>query len=169
MLALQDENQILNYLDLEEKKRAIDESNVLNEKLSDKRIENGEDVSKDYAAACQELLQERSDLELKIEALLKSGEAGPFGEVLKTDVRASVAADKSSKNDTSPQKEPQPDDEQREHNDHNVNGSQKPRNEARSQPIEELSIHSQGDKTKSNKTSVFSKTSSVKCCLAKLE
>ena len=84
MSALQDENQILNYLDLEEKKRAIDERIVQNEKLSDKRIENGEDAEADYAAACRELLQERSDHKLKIEALLKSGEAGPSCEALRT-------------------------------------------------------------------------------------
>ena len=57
MSALQDENQILNYLDLEEKKRAIDERIAHNEKLRDERIENGEDAEEDYAAACQELLQ----------------------------------------------------------------------------------------------------------------
>ena len=168
MSALQDENQILNYLDLEEKKRAIDERIAHNEKLRDERIENGEDAEEDYAAACQELLQERSDLKLKIEALLKSGEAGAILRSLEdaeqrlADVRASVAADKSSKNGTSPQKEPQPDDEQKAHDGHNADDSQEPRNGARSLPIEELSIHSRGDKAKSNKTSVFSKTSSVR-------
>ena len=168
MSALQDENQILNYLDLEEKKRAIDERIAHNEKLHDERIENGEDAEEDYAAACQELLQERSDLKLKIEALLKSGEAGAILRSLEdaeqrlADVRANVAADKSSKNGTSPQKEPQPDDEQKAHDGHNADDSQEPRNGARSLPIEELSIHSRGDKAKSNKTSVFSKTSSVR-------
>ena len=124
--------------------------------MSNKRIENGEDVSEDYAAACQELLQERSDLKLKIEALLKSGEAAAVLRSLEdaeqrlTDLRASVAADKCSKNGTSPQKEPQPGNEEREHNDHNRYGSQKPKNEARSQPIEELSIRFRIDKTQSN-------------------
>ena len=100
MSALQDQYQILNYLDLEEKKRAIDERIVHNEKLSDERIRNGKDAEADYAAACQELLQERSDLKLKIEALLKSGEAGAILRSLEeaeqrlADVRASVAADK---------------------------------------------------------------------------
>ena len=84
MSALQDENQILNYLDLEEKKRAIDEKIAHNEKLRNERIENGEDAEEDYAAACQELLQERSDLKLKIEALLKSGETGAILRSLKT-------------------------------------------------------------------------------------
>ena len=62
MSALQDESQILNYLELEGKKRAIDERIVLNKKLRDERIENNEDAEEDYAAACQELLRERSDL-----------------------------------------------------------------------------------------------------------
>ena len=168
MSALQDENQILNYLDLEEKKRAIDERIAHNEKLRDERIENGEDAEEDYAAACQELLQERSDLKLKIEALLKSGETGAILRSLEdaeqrlADVRASVAADKSSKNGTSPQKEPQPDDEQNEHDGHNADDSQEPRNGARSLPIEELSIHSRSERAKSNKTSVISKTSSAR-------
>ena len=105
---------------------------MLNETLSDKRNENGEDVSEDYAAACQELLQERSDLKLKKNER-KSGEAGAILRSLEdaeerlADVRASVAADRSSKNYTSPQKEPQPYNEQREHNDHKVKGSQKER------------------------------------------
>ena len=168
MSALQDENQILNYLDLEEEKRAIDEKIAHNEKLRDERIENGEDAKEDYAAACQELLQERSDLKLKIEALLKSGEAGAILRSLEdaeqrlADVRANVAADKSSKNGTSPQKEPQPDDEQKEHDGHNADDSQDPRNGARSLPIEELSIHSRSERAKSNKTSVISKTSSAR-------
>ena len=142
MSALQDENQILKNLDLEEKKRAIDERIVHNEKLSDERIENGEDAKADYAAACQELLQERSDLKLKTEALLKSGEAGAILRSLEdaeqrlADVRASVGADKSSKNGTSPQKEPQLDDELRKLNEPNADDSQKPRNEASLQPIE---------------------------------
>ena len=55
MSALQDESQILNYLELEGKKRAIDERIVLNKKLRDERIENNEDAEEDYAAACQEL------------------------------------------------------------------------------------------------------------------
>ena len=57
MSALQDENQILNYLDLDEKKRAIDKLIVSNEKLREDSIANGNDANEeDYAAACQELL-----------------------------------------------------------------------------------------------------------------
>ena len=117
-------------MDLEEKKRAIDKRIASNEKLRDERNENGEDAEEDYAAACQELLQERSDLKMKIEALLKSGETGAILRSLEdaeqrlTDVRASVAADKHSKNGTSPQKEQQPDNEQKEHDGHNADDSQ---------------------------------------------
>ena len=58
MSALQDENQILNYLDLDDKKRAIDKVKVSNEKLREDSIASGKDVDEEnYAAACQELLQ----------------------------------------------------------------------------------------------------------------
>ena len=122
----------------------------------------------DYATACQELLEKRSDIKTQIEDLLKSRKQEAIlrsledAEQRSADVRANVAADKSSKTSTSPQMEPQPDDELREPNGPNADDSQKPRNEASSQPIEELSIHSRGDKTKSNKTSVFSRTSSIR-------
>ena len=77
MSALQDENQILHYLDLDEKKRAIDKLMVSNEKLREDSIENGKDANEeDYVAACQELLQKRSDIKTTIEALLKSGDEG---------------------------------------------------------------------------------------------
>ena len=105
---------------------------------------------------------------MKIEALLKSRDQGAILRSLEddeqrlADVRASVAADKSSKNGTSPQKEPQPNNEQKEHDGHNADDSQEPRNGARSMPKEELTIHSQSERAKSNKTSVFSKTSSVR-------
>ena len=57
MSALQDENQILNYLDLDEKKRAIDRLMDSNKKLREDSIANGNDANEeDYAAACQELL-----------------------------------------------------------------------------------------------------------------
>ena len=168
MSALQDENQILNYLDLDEKKRAIDRLMDSNKKLREDSIADGKIVDEeDYAAACQELLQKRSDIKTKIEDLLKT-EGGAILRSLEdaeqrlADVRASVAADKSSKNGTSPQKEPQPDDEQKEHDGHNAEDSQEPRNGARSLPIEELSIHSRSERAKSNKTSVISKTSSAR-------
>ena len=170
MSALQDENQILNYLDLDEKKRAIDKLMVSNETLREDSIENGKDANEeDYAAACQELLQKRSDIKTKIEALLKSGDEGAILRSLEddeqrlADARVNSAADKSSKNGTSPQKEPKSDNEQKGNDDgHNADDRQEPRNRGRSLQIEELSIHSQGDKTKSNKTSVISKTSSAR-------
>ena len=168
MSALQDKNQILNYLDLEKKKLATDERIVDNEKLRHERIENCEDAEEDNTAACQELLQERSELKMKIETLLKSGEAGAIlrsfedAEQGLADIRASVAADKSSKNGTSPQKELQPDNDQKEHDGHNADESQEPQNGARLLPIEEKIILLQGGKNKSNKTSVISKTSSAR-------
>ena len=78
------------------------------------------------------------------------------------DARANSAADKSSKNGSSPQKELEPDDEQKQFDGHNGDDRQDPRNGSKTLQIEELSIRSQGDKTKSNKTSVFSQTSSVR-------
>ena len=169
MSALQDENQILNYLDLDEKKRAIDKLMVSNEKFREDSIANGKVVDEeDYAAACQELLQKRSDIKTKIEDLLKSGEGGAILRSLEdaeqrlADARVNSTADKSSKNCTSPQKEPRPDDEQKEDDGHIADDSQEPRNRARSLQIEEMSIDSQGDKTKSNKTSLISKTSSAR-------
>ena len=165
MSALQDENQILNYLDLDEKKRAIDKLMVSNEDS----IANGKVVDEeDYAAACQELLQKRSDIKTKIEDLLKTGEGGAILRSLEdaeqrlADARVNSAADKSSKKGTSSQKEPEPDDEQKELDGRSADDRKDPRKRARSLQIEELSIHSQGDKTKSNKTSVISKTSSAR-------
>ena len=105
---------------------------------------------------------------MKIEALLKSGETGATLRSLEdaeqrlAGFRASVAADKLSKNGTSPQKEPEPDDEQKELDGQSADDRQDPRKRARSQQFEEMSIHSQGDKTKSNETSVISKTSSAR-------
>ena len=85
MSALQDENQILNYLDFEEKKRAIDEKIVSNEKMREDSIANSKNVDKeDNAAACQELLEKRSDIKTQIEALLKSRDQGQFCVALKT-------------------------------------------------------------------------------------
>ena len=169
MSALQDENQILNYLDLDEKKRAIDRLMDSNKKLREDSIANGKIVDEeDYAAACQELLQKRSDIKTKIEDLLKTGEGGAILRSLEdaeqrlADVRASVAADKSSRNGTSPQKEPEPDEEQKEDNGYNADDSQERNKCARSLPIDELSIHSRSKRTKSNKTSVISKTSSAR-------
>ena len=167
MSALQDENQILNYLDLDEKKRSIDKLMVSNEKLREDSIANGKVVhEEDYAAACQELLQKRSEIKTKIEDLLKTGEGGAILRSLEddeqrlADARVNSAADKSSSKGTSPQKEPEPDDEQKELDGRSADDRQGPRKRARSLQIEELSLHSQGDKTKSNKTSVISKTSS---------
>ena len=167
MSALQDENQILNYLDLDEKKRAIDRLMDSNKKLREDSIANGKVVDEeDYAAACQELLQKRSDIKTRIEDLLKTGEGGAILRSLEdaeqrlADARVNSAADKSK--GTSPQKEPEPDEKQKEDNGHNADDSQERNKCARSLPIEELSIHSRSKRTKSNKTSVISKTSSAR-------
>ena len=169
MSALQDGNQILNYLDLDEKKRAIDKLMVSNEKLREDSIAKGKTVDEeDYAAACQELLQKKSDIKTNIEALLKSGDEGAILRSLEdaeqrlADARVNSAAYETSKKGTSPQKEPEPDDEQKELDGHNVDDKQEPRNRARSLQIEELSLHSHGERAKSNKTSVISKTSSAR-------
>ena len=111
MSALQDGNQILNYLDLDEKKRAIDRLMVSNEKLREDSIANGNDANEeDYVAACQELLQKRSDIKTKIKTLLKSGDEGAILRSLEdaeqrlADARVNSAANKSSKKGTSPHK-----------------------------------------------------------------
>ena len=113
MSALQEENQMLNYLDLDDKKRAIDKLMVSNEKLREDSIANGNDANEgDYVAACQELLQKRSVIKTKIEILLKSGDEGVILRSLEdaeqrlADARVNSAADKSSKKGTSPQTEP---------------------------------------------------------------
>ena len=169
MSALQDENQILNYLDLDEKKRSIDKLMVSNEKLREDSIANGKVVDEeDYAAACQELLQKRSDIKTKIEDLLKTGEGGAILRSLEdaeqrlAGARVNSAADKSSTKGISPQKESEPDDEQKELDGHNADDGQEREKGTRSLPIEELSIHSRSKRTKSNKTSVISKTSSAR-------
>ena len=114
------------------------------------------------------MLQKKSDIKTNIEALLKSGDEGAILRSLEdaeqrlADARVNSAADKSSKNGTPPQKEPQPDNEQNEDNGHNADDRQEPRNRARSLQVEELSIHSHGNRTKSNKTSVMSKSSSAR-------
>ena len=169
MSALQDENQILNYLDLDEKKRSLDKLMVSNEKLREDSIANGKVVDEeDYAAACQELLQKRSDIKTKIEDLLKTGEGGAIlrsledAEQRPAGARVNSAADKSSTKGTSPQKESEPDDEQKELDGHNADDGQEREKGTRSLPIEELSIHSRSKRTKSNKTSVISKTSSAR-------
>ena len=167
MSALQDENQILNYLDLDGKKRAFDRLMVSNKKLREDSIAKGKKVDEeDYVV--EELLQKRPDIKMKIETLLKSGDKGAILRSLEdaeqrlVDARVNSAADKSSKKGTSPQKAPEPDDEQKELDGHNADDRQEPRNESKSLPIEAFSMHSRSNKTKSNKTSVISKTSSAR-------
>ena len=81
-------------------------------------------------------MPKRSEVKVEIEALLKDGDTGTIQRSLENaeqrvaDVRASVAADKSSKNGRTPQKEPQPDNEQRKDGAHEKGAGQEPRHEA---------------------------------------
>ena len=61
------------------------------------------------------------------------------------DVRVNSAAVVAPKGRTSPQKEPEFDDEQRQYDCDNADDSQEPRNEARTMSIEELNIHSHSE------------------------
>ena len=97
-----------------------------------------------YVAAWPRLRQKSSDIKTKIEALLKSGDEGAILRSLEdaeqrlADARVNSAADKSSKKGTSPQKEPEPDDEQKELDRQGADDIQYPRKRARSLQIEEL-------------------------------
>ena len=100
---------------------------VSNKKLQYDSFANGKDViDEDYFAVCQELLQKEIDIKTKIEALLKSGDKGAILRSLEdaeqrlADARANSAADKISKNGTTPQKEPEPGDEQKEFDAYNA-------------------------------------------------
>ena len=56
---------------------------ISNEKLRKDWIANNKDVDEeDYPAACQDLLQKRSDIKTKIEALLKLGDEGAISRSL---------------------------------------------------------------------------------------
>ena len=111
------------------------------------------------------MLQKQFDIKTKIEALLKIGDGAAIlqgledAEGRRAEARVNSAADKSIKNGYSPQKELKPDNERQNLDGHNADERQNSRNEALQ--IEELSLDSQGDKTKSSKTSMFSRTSSV--------
>ena len=119
MSAKHDKKEIHTSLDLEEKKRDVVERMVSNEMLRNDAIANGKNIDEDYAAACQQLLQKRSDIKTKIEALLKSGHAKAILRSLEdaeqrlADVRVSSTADKSRKCGTSSQKKSQLDNVQK--------------------------------------------------------
>ena len=74
----------------------------------------------------------------KIEALLNVGDEGAILRMLS---RANLVPDKSGKNGTSRQKEPQPDDERKELDGYNADKSHGRRIGAGSLQVEELSIH----------------------------
>ena len=67
MSALQGDNQILHYLDLEEKKRAIDERMISNEKLREDTIANAKMSAKRIMLQhVGETLQKKSDIKWKL-------------------------------------------------------------------------------------------------------
>ena len=120
MSAMHDKNEIHTSLYQEEKKRAVDERMVSNERLRNDAIANGKNIDEEEnEAACQELLQKRSDIKTKTEALLKSGDAQAILRSLEdaeqrlADVRVSSTADKSRKSGTSSQRESQLDNVQK--------------------------------------------------------
>ena len=77
MSVLNGENQVLNLLDLKDKKRVVEEKTITNENLSDDKNANSEDVDEEYyAALCQELLRKRFDIKTNIDDLLQSGDEG---------------------------------------------------------------------------------------------
>ena len=85
MSAIKNETELQNYLKLEEEKPGVDESSVNIEKSLDSQMAYGKEFNEEeYMAANQSLLQKRSDLKLKNEALLKLADAGAFCEVLTT-------------------------------------------------------------------------------------
>ena len=98
-------------MDLDGKKRAIDEGMISNKKLREDPFAEGKNVDEeDYAAACQEMLQKWSAIKTKNEALLKLGDKEATMRSLedakqrRAEARANMVANKSSKNGTSPQK-----------------------------------------------------------------
>ena len=69
----------------------------------------------------------------------------------RAEAHANSATDKSTKNGSSPQQEQPPDDEQKELDGHDADERQDPRSDAKSQQIEELSIHRMVTKPKATK------------------
>ena len=101
MSAIKNVNELQSYLNLEEDIRGIDESIFNNEKWRDSQIADGQDFNEEYTAENQRLLQKRSELRMKIEALLKSGDAGAILRSLEdaeqrlANVRVNSAANKT--------------------------------------------------------------------------
>ena len=73
MSKLQDKNQVLNYLDLEEKKRAIEERMAGNEKLCEVSIANGKNVEVPKGKKRRKRL---CCIKTKIDTLLNSRDEG---------------------------------------------------------------------------------------------
>ena len=116
------------------------------------------------------MLQNGSGIKTTIETPLKSGDEGA---ILRSpeDAEQRLAEARANRQQRNPVKmvphhksnrnqgtSTQPGDKQKELDAHNAEERQEPRNVAKSLQKEELSIHSQSDKTKSNENPVFSKT-----------
>ena len=170
MGSLKYEGQLKEFLQLQNSKEKCDEMIEKNED----EIEKNRDAlcnSEDYKALLEsneETLKRRAEIVVEMNGLLKpGGVTSIYRELHRMEgvlARAHVnwQEQQLKSRDTSPQKEPEPDEELKEDNGHNSDDSQERNKCARSLPIEELSIHSRSKRTKSNKTSVISKSSSAR-------
>ena len=167
MQSLKYEGQLKQFLQLQNAKEKCDEMIEKNEN----EIEKNRDAfcnSDDYKALLEsneETLKKRGEIVVEMNGMLKpGGDTSIYRELHRMDgllARAQLnwKEQQLKSRDTSPQKEPQPDDEQKDDSGKNVDESenQEPQNGASSLLIEELTVHSRSKRTKSNKTSVISK------------
>ena len=170
MRSLKYEKQLKEFLQLQNSREKCDEMIEKNED----EVEKNRDAlcnSEDYKALLEsneETLEKRAEIVVEMNGMLKPrGDTSIYRELHRLEgilARAHVnwQEQQLKSRNTSPQKEPQRDDEQNEDNGHNADDSQERNKCARSLPIEELSIHSRSKRTKSNKTSVISKSSSAR-------
>ena len=168
MRSLKYEGQLKEFLQLQNCKENCDEMIEKNEY----DVEKNRDAfcnSEDYKALLEnneEALKRRAEIVVEMNGLLKpGGDTSIYRELHRMEgilARAHVNWQELQlkSRDNSPQKEQEPDEEQKGDNGHNADDSQERSKYARSLPIEKLSIHSRSKRTKSNKTSVVSNTSS---------
>ena len=130
--------------------------------MRNEAIANGKETNEeDYTAACQDMLRTRSDIKTKIEAPLKSGDAGAFLRSLEdaeqrlADARVNSTAGESCKSGASPQKESELPTVEKEHENQKLDDYR----ESKSLPKEGLNIR---DRTQSNRTSISSKSTTTK-------
>ena len=156
-------------LQLQNSKEKCDEMIEKNED----EIEKNRDAfcnSEDYKALIEsneETLKRRAEIVVEMNGMLKPGRDNSIYrelhrmEGILSRAHVNWQEQQLKSRDTSPQKKPQPDDEQNEDNGHNADDGQERKKGTRSLPIEQLSIHSRSKRTKSNKTSVILKN--IKC------